>query len=97
MPQGLLSVIDNVVNGFFAVDIVLTFFIAYLDKTSYLLVDEPKKIAWKYVTTWFAFDVISTIPYEVVKSILPSPLEPYGIFNMLRLWRLRRVSCMFAR
>lgn len=70
---------------------------AFLDKTSYLLVDEPKKIAWRYVTSWFVFDVISTIPYEVVKSILPSPLNQYGTFNMLRLWRLRRVSNMFSR
>ncbi|KAI4379900.1 hypothetical protein MLD38_006139 [Melastoma candidum] len=96
-PHGPLAVTDNVVNGLFAVDIVLTFFVAYLDKISYLLVDEPKRIAWKYVKTWFMLDVISTIPYEVVRSILPPPLEPYGIFTMLRLWRLRRVSCMFAR
>ncbi|KAL3746610.1 hypothetical protein ACJRO7_015556 [Eucalyptus globulus] len=96
-PQGPLAITDNVVNGFFAIDIILTFFVAYLDKTSYLLVDDRKKIALRYVTTWLAFDIISTIPFEVVKSILPSPLEQYGIFNMLRLWRLRRVSSMFAR
>ncbi|KAI4380946.1 hypothetical protein MLD38_007074 [Melastoma candidum] len=96
-PQGPLAITDNVVNGLFAIDIILTFFVAYLDKNSYLLIDEPKKIAWRYVTSWFAFDVISTIPYEIVKSILPSPLKQYGTFNMLRLWRLRRVSNMFAR
>ncbi|XP_030548298.2 potassium channel AKT1-like isoform X2 [Rhodamnia argentea] len=96
-PQGILAITDNVVNGFFAIDIVLTFFVAYLDKASYLLVDDRKRIALRYVTTWLAFDVISTVPFEVVKSILPSPLEQYSIFNMLRLWRLRRVSSMFAR
>ncbi|KAF3955736.1 hypothetical protein CMV_019075 [Castanea mollissima] len=46
-PQGPLSIVDNVVNGFFALDIILTFFVAYLNKSSYLLVDNPKKIAWK--------------------------------------------------
>ncbi|XP_030452506.1 potassium channel AKT1-like isoform X2 [Syzygium oleosum] len=96
-PQGPLAIADNVVNGFFAIDIILTFFVAYLDKASYLLVDDRKKIALRYVTTWLAFDIISTIPFEVVRSILPSPLKQYGIFNMLRLWRLRRVSSMFAR
>lgn len=96
-PQGPLAIADNVVNGFFAIDIILTFFVAYLDKASYLLVDNRKKIALRYVTTWLAFDIISTIPFEVVRSILPSPLKQYGIFNMLRLWRLRRVSSMFAR
>ncbi|KAI4335781.1 hypothetical protein L6164_014391 [Bauhinia variegata] len=92
-----LSIIDNVVNGFFAVDIVLTFFVAYLDKTSYLLVDNPKKIAWKYASSWLVFDVVSTIPSELARKISPSPLQSYGLFNMLRLWRLRRVSALFSR
>ncbi|KAJ9167773.1 hypothetical protein P3X46_019369 [Hevea brasiliensis] len=96
-PTGPLAVIDNVVNAFFAVDIVLTFFVAYLDRVTYLLVDEPKKIAFRYAKTWLVFDVVSTIPSELVRSILPDRLQSYGYFSMLRLWRLRRVSRFFAR
>lgn len=43
--QDALFIIDNTVNGFFAIDIILTFFVAYLDSHSYLLVDDAKKIA----------------------------------------------------
>lgn len=43
--EDALFIIDNIVNGFFAIDIVLTFFVAYLDHHSYLLVDDPKRIA----------------------------------------------------
>ncbi|KAK9273609.1 hypothetical protein L1049_018419 [Liquidambar formosana] len=96
-PRGPLAIIDNVVNGFFAIDIVLTFFVAYLDKASYLLIDNPKQIAWRYTRTWLALDVVSTIPSEVAREILPPALRHYGYFNMLRLWQLRRVSSMFAR
>ncbi|TKY74702.1 Potassium channel AKT1 [Spatholobus suberectus] len=96
-PEDPLSITDNVVNAFFAIDIVLTFFVAYLDKASYLLVDQPKLLALRYARTWLAFDVISTIPSELARSVLPPPLKTYGYFNMLRLWRLRRVSAMFAR
>ncbi|KAL5572756.1 hypothetical protein UlMin_022353 [Ulmus minor] len=96
-PEGPLSIADNVVNGFFAVDIILTFFVAYLDKSTYLLVDKPKKIAWKYGRSWLAFDIISTIPSELSRKISPSPFWFYGLFNMLRLWRLRRVSSLFSR
>ncbi|KAG8367252.1 hypothetical protein BUALT_Bualt16G0053200 [Buddleja alternifolia] len=96
-PESPLSVLDNVVNGFFAIDIILTFFVAYLDKSTYLLVDNPKQIAWKYATSWLAFDVISTIPSELARKISPKPLRTYGLFNMLRLWRLRRVGALFAR
>lgn len=93
-PQAPLSITDNVANGFFAVDIIITFFVAYLDKATYLLVDNPKEIAWKYARSWLAFDVISTIPSELAQKISPST---YGLFNMLRLWRLRRVSALFSR
>lgn len=97
-PKGPLAVTDNVINGFFAIDIIMmTFFVAYLDKSTYLLVDDPKLIASRYAKSWLVFDVISTIPYELAKRILPPSLGEYGIFNMLRLWRLRRVSGMFAR
>ncbi|XP_027355749.1 potassium channel AKT1-like [Abrus precatorius] len=96
-PEDPLSITDNVVNALFAIDIVLTFFVAYLDKATYLLVDQPKLIALRYAKTWLAFDVISTIPSEFARSVLPSPLKTYGYFNILRLWRLRRVSAMFAR
>ncbi|GAV91111.1 cNMP_binding domain-containing protein/Ion_trans domain-containing protein/DUF3354 domain-containing protein/Ank_2 domain-containing protein [Cephalotus follicularis] len=96
-PNGALSITDNIVNGFFAVDIILTFFIAYLDRTTFLLVDSPKKIAWKYASSWLAFDVISTIPSELAQRISPKLFRSYGFFNMLRLWRLRRVSALFSR
>ncbi|KAI8022014.1 Potassium channel AKT1 [Camellia lanceoleosa] len=87
-PDTPLTIADNVVNGFFAVDIILTFFVAYLDKATYVLIDDRKKIAWKYASTWLVFDVISTIPL---------PFQSFGLFNMLSLWRLQRVSALFAR
>ncbi|XP_074573402.1 potassium channel AKT1-like [Curcuma longa] len=95
--KGNLALVDNIVNAFFAIDIILTFFLAYLDRTTYLLVDNPKLIAWKYLTSWFVLDVASTIPSELALKLLPHKLRSYGFFNMLRLWRLRRVSALFAR
>ncbi|PSR91820.1 Potassium channel like [Actinidia chinensis var. chinensis] len=96
-PHSPLAITDNVVNGFFAIDIILTFFVAYLDKATYLLIDDPKRIGLRYAKTWLVFDVISTIPSELARSVLPDPLQEYGYFSLLRLWRLRRVSAMFAR
>ncbi|KAL9233895.1 hypothetical protein vseg_008830 [Gypsophila vaccaria] len=92
-----LAIADNIVNGFFAIDIILTFFVAYLDPKTYILVDDWKQIGWRYVSTWFLFDFISTLPSEVIQKILPHSMQAYGLFNMLRLWRLRRASKMFSR
>ncbi|XP_042410102.1 potassium channel AKT1-like [Zingiber officinale] len=95
--NGPFRLADNIVNAFFFIDIVLTFFVAYLDEATYLLVDDPKPIAKRYLTSWFILDIVSTIPSEFMLKLLPPNLQSYGIFNMFRLWRLRRVSAMFAR
>jgi hypothetical protein len=44
-----LFLVENIVNSFFAIDIILTFFLAYLDQKSYILVDDPKRIAARLV------------------------------------------------
>ncbi|KAF7120634.1 hypothetical protein RHSIM_Rhsim13G0194700 [Rhododendron simsii] len=97
--QDALFIIDNIVNGFFTIDIVLTFFVAYLDSQSYLLVDDPKKIATRYLSTWFLFDICSTLPFQSLSLLFTDHSSGIGfkLLNMLRLWRLRRVSSLFAR
>ncbi|KAJ8549343.1 hypothetical protein K7X08_033050 [Anisodus acutangulus] len=96
-----LFIIDNIVDCFFAVDIILTFFVAYLHRESYLLVDEPKKITIRYLSSWFIFDVCSTIPFQSLILVFTDHKESGGVgfrmLSMLRLWRLRRVSALFAR
>ncbi|KAG6484731.1 hypothetical protein ZIOFF_053256 [Zingiber officinale] len=43
-----IFLVDNIVNSFFAIDIVLTFFVAFVDHKSYVLVDDRKRIALRY-------------------------------------------------
>ncbi|KAI3680882.1 hypothetical protein L6452_35660 [Arctium lappa] len=97
--EGALRIFDNIVNGFFAIDIVLTFFVAYLDSQSYVLVDDHKKIAVRYLSTWFILDVSSTVPFRSLSLLCTDRKSEIGfkVLSMLRLWRLRRVSSLFAR
>ncbi|XP_006644729.1 potassium channel KAT3 [Oryza brachyantha] len=92
-------VMDDVVNGFFAVDIMLTFFVPFVDKKSYHLVNDPKKIAIRYLSSWFLFDVCSTVPFHSISLLFNKHEHDLGFkfLNVLRLWRLRRVSSLFAR
>lgn len=47
-PNRVLYIADNVVDLFFAIDIILTFFVAYIDTTTQLLVRDRKRIATRY-------------------------------------------------
>ncbi|MCL7036347.1 hypothetical protein MKW94_018384 [Papaver nudicaule] len=101
VATGSLLPVDLVVDGFFAIDIVLTFFVAYLDRTTYLLVDDRKKIAVRYMTKfWLPLDVASTLPLQLIYRGLTGKTKTGAVFsflNLLRLWRLRRVGKLFAR
>lgn len=101
VATGPLLYVDLIVDGFFALDIILTFFVAYLDKSTYLLVDDHTKIAIRYVTAiYFPLDVASTMPFQVVYRIFTGKMRDgdiFGFLNLLRLWRLRRVSELFTR
>ncbi|XP_074570310.1 potassium channel KAT3-like [Curcuma longa] len=98
LPAKLLW-IENILNSFFAIDIVLTFFVACLDRKSYVLIDDPKRIAVRYLSSGFVFDILSTAPFEAISLLFRGNGNDLGfkILNMLRLWRLRRVSSLFSR
>ncbi|XP_020261938.1 potassium channel AKT2 isoform X2 [Asparagus officinalis] len=99
-PKGGLCIFDNVVNFFFAVDIALTFFVAYIDSRTQLLVQDQRKIAVRYLSTWFIMDVASTIPFEGLGYLITGEVKtetPYIILSMFRLWRLRKVKQFFTR
>ncbi|KAL2324778.1 hypothetical protein Fmac_023836 [Flemingia macrophylla] len=48
-----LYIVDTVVDLFFGIDIVLTFFVAYIDRTMHLLVRDKKKIVVRLVNHFF--------------------------------------------
>ncbi|KAH9307563.1 hypothetical protein KI387_035474 [Taxus chinensis] len=72
---------------FFAIDIVVTFFVAYIDEKSQLIVDNHKHIALRYISTWFIFDISSTIPFEAFSYLFTGKIGSglaYCLLNMLR-------------
>ncbi|KAL5231634.1 hypothetical protein ABZP36_030410 [Zizania latifolia] len=99
-PKGGLEVADIVVDLFFAVDIVLTFFLAYIDSRTQLLVRDRRKITMRYLSTFFVMDVASTIPYQGLAYAVTGDVREgaaYSLLGILRLWRLRMVKQFFTR
>ncbi|XP_057977463.1 potassium channel AKT2/3 isoform X2 [Malania oleifera] len=99
-PKRKLYIADNIVNLFFAIDIILTFFVAYIDRTTQLLVRDSRKIALRYLSTWFVMDIASTIPFDALAYLLTGKHKvglSYCLLGLLRFWRLRRVKQLFTR
>ncbi|KHN11238.1 Potassium channel AKT2/3 [Glycine soja] len=95
-----IYIVDTVVDLFFGIDIVLTFFVAYIDRTTHLLVRDKKKIVVRYLSTWFVMDLASTIPYEAIGYLFTGRQKvglPYFLLGLLRFWRIRRVKQYFTR
>ncbi|GKV21192.1 hypothetical protein SLEP1_g31190 [Rubroshorea leprosula] len=95
-----ISIVDNIVDLFFGIDIVLTFFVAYIDSRTQLLVRDSRKIAVRYLSTWFLMDVASTLPFEALGYLFTGKSKVgifYSLLGLLRFWRLRRVKQLFTR
>ncbi|GLT30541.1 hypothetical protein SLA2020_053350 [Shorea laevis] len=99
-PHRNISIVDNIVDLFFGIDIVLTFFVAYIDSRTLLLVRDSRKIAVRYLSTWFLMDVASTLPFEALGYLFTGKSNLsifYSLLGLLRFWRLRRVKQLFTR
>lgn len=46
--EGGLLIADIIIDAFFSIDFILTFFVAYCDDKTQILIVSPKKIAMRY-------------------------------------------------
>ena len=58
-------IIDTVIDFSFLVDIIINFTSAYYDDEGNL-VNENKKIAKKYATSWFFVDLVASFPINFI-------------------------------
>jgi hypothetical protein len=92
----VLFVANRVVDVLFLCDVVLQFFLCYeeQDPTQGLrMVKDQRKIAERYVKSWFVLDVLSCLPIDVVSYYFESEeLEDFKIMRVIRLFRLIKLS-----
>lgn len=76
--------IDWVVEGFFYMDLALSFVHAYQEPDTQCIVTDLRMIAIRYLRSWFFVDVISVFPFYI--------FLPTGVLTrLLRLLRLPRL------
>jgi len=96
-------VIDNIIDVIFSIDIIINFFSAYYDQNDDIVIDK-RKIAIKYIKSWFIIDFLGVFPIYLFiegdsKSInnLVRLLRIQRLYKLLRLNRLKKIVISMAR
>eukprot|EP01084_Bolivina_argentea_P309766 535858_1 len=91
------GVIALLIDCLLLFDITLNYRTAYFDKyDDEILITNPKRIACRYLTTWFPLDFCTSIPFEFILpndvsyGNFPTLLKVLRIFRMVRLLKLLR-------
>jgi hypothetical protein len=93
----ILMIINRVVDFIFVLEILLSFNTMYVNGEGGL-VRRHAAIAKHYLRGWFLVDVITTIPYDVLNSVMTNPrtnvkfIRFVRIFRLIKLFRLLRAS-----
>ena len=90
-----LLIIETIVDGVFLIDIILSFLTAYYDEDNILIVDR-RKIAKRYLKTWFIIDLIAWYCISYLYFLIFSfPVQLFETQNKyskaVRLLRLPRL------
>jgi hypothetical protein len=64
-PSARRARFEHAIDAVFATDVALNFITGRVDKTGKLM-NDPKEIAKRYLSKWFALDVVATLPWEVL-------------------------------
>ena len=87
----IFTILEVLVDIFFAIDICLTFRTSFVDATGFEEV-RATAIALNYLKMAFWLDLASTIPLEAIASSLQSDeLKLLGLLKLVRLLRLARI------
>eukprot|EP00908_Phaeocystis_cordata_P008354 Transcript_19010.p1 GENE.Transcript_19010~~Transcript_19010.p1 ORF type:complete len:813 (-),score=358.41 Transcript_19010:1119-3557(-) len=82
---------DFMVDLLFLCDIVLNFRTGYFDKAKVLELDR-KLIRTRYLRSWFLFDLVSSVPVQMLVLIDRDTFEQAIFLKLIRLLKLGRLS-----
>ncbi|EQC37686.1 hypothetical protein SDRG_04716 [Saprolegnia diclina VS20] len=77
---------DRCMDLFFGVDILLTMRLAFVDPRSGSVVRDPRAIARRYMCGWLLFDILVTLPWDLLVA------EPNAVASLVRVFRLAKLA-----
>ena len=89
------TIINYIIDLSFLIDMVLTFFTAYIDSETKRLVTDKKTIATDYFKSWFIIDLISIMPISQIVDYVQNNsgvTDTSHAVTVAKLARLARVA-----
>lgn len=93
-------IINWLITGIFAVDILVNLRTSYIDGREGELVQDGKRMAVTYLKSFrFTVDLLSTIPFpNLFASVASNKVQQYlSMIEMLKLFRASRIGSIIAR
>ena len=91
------SIINNIIDFFFGIDIIMNFFTTFFHSTTGEEISERKDIAINYIKGMFLFDVLSTVPFDELAVLFVSEdtdsdsLQAISLLKTIRVLRLSKL------
>lgn len=82
-----MIVFDYIFDTIFFIDIILSFFAAYVDNED-IVVKNRKKIVINYLKTWFIIDLVSVLP---ISYLMPANNPSQNINQLSRIARIPKI------
>ena len=89
-----LKIVEIVIDCLFSIDIVISFFTGYYDD-KFSVESNIRKIALRYLKSWFLFDLIACFPLQLVIENSVNYSSLIRVTRFKRLWRLVRIAKLF--
>jgi len=102
-PDCRLFLIDRAVDAFLIADLSLNFFTGTVGRTGRVTL-QREAVVLEYVTGWFALDLVSSVPYELIlmmaypeqvlgwsRPVLAGAATLGQVFKLIKLTRLVRL------
>jgi len=90
---GPLFYFNRMIDGMFTCDMVLQFFLPYLEITrnGEMYIHSPRMIARRYLGRWFAIDLTSILPFDILSVTVLAGDDSVSQLKILRTIRLMRL------
>ena len=82
------SITEKVFDSLFLIDIVLCFISAFYDE-DFVLIDSHKIIAYNYIRSWFAIDVVAIFPFWAFEGGEQDNMN--GVVRIARIGRMWKI------